>query len=432
MTMKRLFAAFLISILILGTAAAQTRPLRVIDPFAVLDAYLETYPDRSVDALALEHAENGQSNAKQLLLDDPDGWDVAFLWSNDVSLAALDDTGLLLDLKQEADLAERADDLYPAVQSAVTIDGRLAAMPIWMTGAVQKLTMLTVDTIEKNGLSDILTPLGVNDENRPQTFAELCELGERYMALSAETRRGTAFNAGAISGNPTAYFLNWMIELYTAQYCGADGTVAYDTDAFRKAVADVDALAGALSSDPKLLYRKDGSTTIYSMVSDSGSALISSYGEPLYLGIGNNTVFPTRLKMAVVNVHSDQQAEALDFVRYAIQNFRTESDVMLLVHPDYEALARQSYDETIAGQIAQHEDQSVIDALIAERDAGDYPRFYSREAIAFYSQTVAPRLTFPRIPRFDAYKIAKAYATGKLDVDGLIAVLTETVQNAMN
>lgn len=426
--MKRILAVCITLLLLLGAAAAQAQSLRVLDEAGIADAYLEAYPDRTVDVLTHTTAESGQSNEQELLLDDPDGWDVALIWSNAANLTALDDASLLLDLNQDSDFAERADGFYTAVQNAVTIDGRLVAMPVYMTGAVQQFSLLPQDYIDKYELSDLLTQLDLGGESRPQTFAELCGLAQRYLALPAEARRGTTFNCDVMSGNATAYFMRYMIELYTAQYCDQAGNIVYDTPAFRSAVADVDALAVALSKASKVLYMKD-SNMICGLLNDSGSALISSFSPLLYLGISDNTALPAVLLLAVVNPQSEQQEEAFDFVRCAIQVFQAESDVVLIANPDYETLARQNYDETIAIQIQQNEDQSVIDALIAERDAGGYPRFYSRDDIEAYRQNAAPRLTFPCIPQFDAYTISQAYAAGKLDVDSLIDALTEATQN---
>lgn len=426
--MKRLFAASLIVILLCGTAAAQTTALRVYGDYAVRDNYQATYPDRLVDSIPYSY-ENGQSNALEALLQHPDGWDVAIVDSTDVNLAALDDAGLLMDLSQEPDFAQRADALYETIRSAVLRNHKLLAIPLTITGAVQQMSIPYAAALKEHPMKDLLPLLELTETDRPGTFAELSDLAQRYMALSAETRRGTAFNADVLSGNPKAYYLRYMIELYTAQYSDAAGSVAYDTAVFRQAVADTGALADALISDRKLLYPQNGSNTIYNLVNDAGTMLLSNYGVPLYLGIGDNTAVPARLKMVIVNPGSSRLAQAIDFVRSAIQYYRAEGEVMLLENPDYETLASLAYDEIIAAQISQGEAQAVIDALNQERALGEYSHFYSRDAIEQYRKNIVQRLTFPKIPPLNTTEIANAYAAGKLDLEGLIAVLAGSAQN---
>ena len=67
----------------------------------------------------------------------------------------------------------------------------------------------------------------------------------------------------------------------------------------------------------------------------------------------------------------------------------------------------------------------MIDRLVSLRDAGDDSQYYSSEEIARYREHVAPYLTFPRCGRVASWSLATRYLDGALDLEGLIAALSE-------
>jgi len=236
----------------------------------------------------------------------------------------------------------------------VTDGDRVLAVPAFLTGSVMQLAMQATSRT-KDGVLDLLTPLGLTTADAPRTFDELCAMAERYMALPAQTRKGRAFHLDAAAGNPRAYFLAYLIDLYTAQYCDADGNISYDTPTFRQALESLEAMAAALQTEPKISYGQGG--TIYSLFSDASSTLLSDFSDLLYLRVGDNTAIPAKMGMLIVNANTARKAEALDFVAYSAEKHEAQSGPALLEKMDYDALARRSYDENIQAQIYQKEDQ---------------------------------------------------------------------------
>lgn len=418
--MKRL-AVLLLALCLLG-GSAQAQGLRVLGMSLSGGPYQEAYPEYQVEEIPIDFDEMGRFHTQRFLLDNPQGWDVACIWSNECDLDALAEAGLLMDLSGDSTLAQWAADLHAPIRRAVSRDDQVLAVPTFLFGAVMQMTMVTA-TQPRQGNKDLLGPLGLTQADAPTTFEELCAMAQRYAALPKEIRKGRTFQYDATTGNPKAYFLAYLIELYTAQYSDKQGYVVYDTPTFRQALADLEKMAAALQKDPKLSY--SGKEPIYPLFADGGPCVLPTmdYQHFLYLGVGDNRNIPARLEMLVVNPHTQSKAEAIDFVIRSIRNAEAQAGPMLLERFDYDALARRSYDENIEAQIYQKEAQAVIDGLIRERDSGEYPRYYSREAIQRYAQNVVPFLTFPRIPRVDRYALAEEYVRGRLDGEGLMEAL---------
>lgn len=422
--MKRLTVFLLAFCLLWGTASAEA--LHVLNPGWGREGYEERYPDRAMEEIRVEYDDNGNTNTQKFLLDNPNGWDVAFLETRECDLAALGAAGLLMDLREVEELAGRVGNMHAPIREVVTDGDRIVAMPLTIFGSVMQLAMLPTFRT-KEGELDLLTPLGLSMADAPKTFDELCDLAERYMALPKEMRKGRVFHHDAAAGNPKQYFLAYLIELYTAQYCAVDGSISYDTPEFRHALERLESMAAALQADPKFTYGQ--TSTVYGLVYDGSSNLLSDkLYTKLYLRIGENTSVPAQLGMLIVNANTTLKAEALDFVLCAVENNEYMFGPSLYASMDYEALARSSYDQNIKAQIHQNEDQSVIDRIIRERDSGEYPGYVARETIESYAQNVAPRLTFARVPWVDRYAISKEYVRGRLDMEGLIEKLNSEAE----
>lgn len=412
--MKKVIAAILALCLLYSVASAEA--LRVVDLNQNdCDAYRSVYPDRSVEIIESGWDEQGRSKAQEYLLDNPESWDVARIRTNSNNLAALAKQGLLMDLSDDDMLSQRVAMMYPAIRAVVTQDDQLLAIPTSLYGEVMQLSFASVYQD-----IDILTQLGISRKEAPHTFEELCALAERYMALPKETRKGTVFNYAAATSNAKQYFLYYLIELYTAQYCDDNGHVNYDTPVFRNALNALETLCAVLETDPKMTYTSDGK--VYELLGDASSFLLSEE-ELLYLGIGDNKNIPASLQLLIVNKNTPNATEALEFLALAATEDETFSAPYLLEQIDYDSLARQSYNDNIEAQKYQQEDQSVIDMLERERDSGEYKRYLSRDSIARYAQQVTPLLTFPCYAYVNAYDISNEYAMGSLSADALIEKL---------
>ncbi len=426
MRSKRIVAALLALGLLCGAACAEPADnvLRVIDFWGTADAYRAQYPDRAVEEIEKTYDQDlGRFNTPELVTGGD--WDVACLSTRECDLAALYKTGLLMDLSGEKAAAGLTDGLYPAVRSAVTADNRLIALPVSLYGIVMQFSFLYA--ADEQAKADLYAKLGLTAADAPRTFADLCSLGRRYMALPAATRKGTVFDYDCATGNMLSYFLGYLIDLYAAETCDAQGRVEYDTPAFRTALGDLESMIEALQTDPKVRYGENGSLS--TVVYDASSSLIN--GDALFLRIGEGKNTPAQMDVIVVNAATPHKAEALDYLAVAAGRVSTNMTPLLYAQLDYDALLRQSYEENIAAQIEQGEDQSVIDTLTRLRDAGDERYYYSRAQIAGYAENVAPNLTFPRVPSLTSYPIAEEYAKGRMDADALVAALdAEAVKTA--
>ena len=149
-----------------------------------------------------------------------------------------------------------------------------------------------------------------------------------------------------------------------------------------------------------------------------------------FLQLGDNQSIPARMGMAIINPKSQHIQEAVDYILLMNDQNASHTAPVFYQVIDYDALVRQSYDEDIAAQIEQQEDQSVIDELIARRDAGDSSGYqYSKAEIEHYRTEVMPRLIFPQTTYIDTQSAVQQYMLSKLDTEGFIAALNEAAVN---
>jgi hypothetical protein len=426
MNMKRLFSTFLAVCLLAGAsgvACAESSPLRVLAGNAqTAEAYRQAYPDRAVQVIDVDYEQGYRGNLAELLAGGD--WDVAFIGTQEFDLAALADEGLSADLGAFPAIAARADNLCPSIRAAATVGGKLVAFPAgYVAGMVMGIRLMGVpgsysDEYTRRAAAHLET-LGFTQDDQPRTFAQLCALGERYMRQPGDARRGTAFIT--VEGNQTAYVLNLLIDLYASQYLATGEYASFDTEVFRTALSQAAALGAALAADPKNTYDDDG--LCFPLLNDCSQLIL---GDGVFLQLGEHRSLPARMNLAVVNPESPNAQAAVDYILFSDEKNACYSAPALYQSVDYDALVRQSYDEDIAAQIEQHEDQSVIDRLIALRDAGDTSRYaYTEAEIERYRTEVAPLLVFPQADAIDTQSAARQYLLGKLDADGFIAALNQ-------
>ncbi len=431
MSMRKVFCILLAIGLLAGTASAEG--LRVYDGYFSDDTYKQTYPDRELVQFHSDYDDAGRCDIQERLLQDPTGWDVAVIGTEQCDVAVLDQAGLLMDLSGDSFTSQEVGRMYAPIQGAVTREGRLLGMPTLLFGLVMETQMgRIVFNSRTKEYVDIAEKLGFTEADYPSTFDELCLLAQRYMDLSKAERKGTVFHIDAAASNAKNYFLYYLISIYTAEYCDETGHVEYDTPEFRGSLESLEAMAKALKSQPTVTYGEGAS--VYGLVSDGGTSLLSR-SPSQHLHIGNSTAIPARLYMVVVNSNTPRKNEALDYITCAVAAKDSDRDVKLLDGVDYETLALALYDDLIADAYIELETryqkgdknhdimQESIAGMLQDRESGDYIHFYPKEAVENYVQNVVPHLTFPRVPQMDMYAIAKEYVRGKLDADGLIAKL---------
>jgi hypothetical protein len=421
--MKRMIAMLLMLCLLLSlasTALAQnTDALRIFDEWGACEAYAKQHPDQPIENLNQPNDGNVAFDLFGTLLSGE--WDAAIVDTRDVNLQALYDAGLLADLSGDEAIAAQVSSMYAPVRDAVTKDGKTIGVPFLMFGLTQHISL--------TDNADTLAQLSMNEADKPTTFAEFAALCDRYMALDAETRRGTTFYGDIKPSSAKLYFIELFTTMYAAENRQTDGSVDFDTDAFHEGIALCGHIAETMQSQ-KTLYKKENSS-LYCLTSEASNHWFENinYGQCV-LTVGTEKQCPASMDVFIVNAKSSRKELAVDFVR-SLMNMHPEwTGVEMMEQIDYDALAKLSYDQDIAAQIEQHEDQSVIDKLTAERDSGNYTRFYPEWTLETYRSEIVPYLKFPYAPYFDTYTPAQDYVAGKLDMDGLIQRLGQAVENS--
>jgi len=431
--MKRWICILAAACLLCGAAAADTTPLRVFSIGAnTPEDFAAKYPDLPVELIHVSYDSSGLSNKRELLL--AGNWDVATVAvgsgkADDITLQELYSSGLVMDLSQSTALAARAEGLFPAVKDAVTAGGMLLALPyrLYRDVAQYQITTWPGET------QSTFARLGFTQADIPHTFRELADLAEAYMALPAETRKGTIFDVNCVDSSAYAYFLYYLIELYTAEFCDAAGIVDYDTPAFRASLEDLQRLISALDKDPKVRRAQDGS--LCGIINDASQMFSGSSADRINLDlyIQNGERIPANLRVLVVNPHTTQVDKALHYVSVLAAESAAWFDPLLYADADYAALARLAYETQLADLQAGDAKPAYVDTFIStyENDPEAYyaQSVYSRAQLADYQSNTAPRLAFPPVPLVSAATAAETFIhNNELDAEGLIRYLNESVQ----
>jgi len=414
-----------------GAAAAGTTPLRIIGMsglgYYTQEQFNELYPDLPVEDVPFESSSEEENNARELLLGG--NWDVAEIevgsqWTTDITLQELYDLGLAMDLGADAALAEKAEALFPAVKDAVTADGKLAGIPCTIFRKVMQLSLYTPQGDTESPFQN----LGFTQADIPQTFTDLCDLAEAYAALPKSERKGTAFDIDCISVSSYRYFLNYLIELYTAEFCDEAGNVNYDTPAFRAALDDLQRMSDALDTGKAFTYGKDGSA--WGVIHDAGSELAGSSEDnrDLNLYLENSESIPARMSVLIINPATTNLENALRLVSILVDQEYVQFAPLLYTDTEYNELVRRAYEEDVAFmELWEDEYLDTYIELYADNPEAHY--MYSRAQLEDYRQNVAPYLTFHPVPRVSADTAVRTYLkNNKLDVEGLIRYLNDSVR----
>ena len=422
--MKRFLAITLAMCLLAGLAGfarSESAPLRVLaGNVQTAEAYRATYPDRDVQIIDVDYEQGYRGNLAELLA--AGEWDLAFISTQEFALTTLVNEGLAMDLSAFPEITALADNLYPSVRAAVSVNEKLVAVPMgFVASMVMGIQLMSISELNTSKYTERaaahLEALGFSADDQPRTFAQLSALGQRYMQLPKDARKGTTFIT--LECNQTAYVLELLLNLYESQHLATGEFSSFDTEVFRTALAQLDALSAALATDPKNTYDDNG--LCFPLLNDSSQMILS---DGVFLQLGDHPSIPARMDLAIVNPKSSRAQEAVEYILFSSDQDACYDAPTLCQTIDYDALVRQSYDLDIAAQIQQREDQSVIDRLIALRDARDASGYqYSKAEIERYGAEIAPKLIFPQTVYIDTQSATQQYLLGKLDADGFIAAL---------
>lgn len=408
--MKRWICLMITLCMLCGAASAES--LRVSSAWYGNERYQALHPEAELKVFTYE------DDIDELLRTGE--WDVLCLSTDEVSLDELYERGCLLDLSSVPEAAALSEGMYPTIRAACCAGEKLVALPAGFIGLnTYCYRLLGTDHRGEEDAEQLsmLEQLGFTKDDLPTTFAEVCELGVRYMALSRETRQGTAFlwSEGVKPGWTLLYN---MIRAYLCEATEQDGSISFDTPEFRKALTDARPLLDAFAADPKSTYSPDGRRRM--LLSDSG---LSEYGS--FPHVTADTSIPAFLDVVVVNPQSPCLEQAIEYALCAAQ-VEGEMALLLYASADYDEQLALSYDRNIAAQIEQGEDASVIEALEKLKAEGDESRFVPRKTIERYREEVMPNLVFRRCAMEKegiATRVLSDYLQGEMTDDELIAAL---------
>ncbi len=421
--MKRLLSLMLTLCLLLGlqcVAFAKEDALLVLDGWRTVDGYRAQYPKRAIQSIG-RFDESGESTVRETILSGE--WDAAVISTDELSLAELDALGLLLDLKTAPEAAKLAEGLYPRILAGCSVGEKLVALPAGFlsTRAYNYRLLGTNHYGEEDAEAMALRErLGFTQDDQPLTFSDVCRLGLRYMALDAATREGTSFltSDGALQGYT---LLRDMILVYQTEATNEKGEIDFDTLHFHIALAEAEPLLEAFAAAPKRTYGEDDVRPRTVLTTGLG---VETYG--VYPRVIDGRDIPAFMDVVIVNPNSPHLSDALDFARIANEHARDGREWLLhYENADYDAALRRSYDEDIAAQYREGEDQSVIDELEARKAAGDESHFTPRRVLEHYREQNVSRLSFPRWKSCSYSDAIMEYLAGTLDADGLIERLNE-------
>lgn len=403
----------LLMTLCLLCSAASAESLRVSSAWFADERYQELHPEAKLKVFTYEDDVDELFRTGE--------WDALCLSTDAYSLSELYEKGYLLDLGTVPEAAALSEGLYPTIRAGCSAGDTLVALPAGYIG-LQTCGYRLMGTDHNGELDEeqlaLRERLGFTEADQPTNFAQVCELGVRYMALSRETRKGTTF-LWSDDTKPGYILLYNMIRAYLCEATQEDGTVSFDTPEFRKALADARPLLDAFEADPKRTYDENG--RIRTVLNEAVG--LTGYGAFPYATEDDS--IPAFMDVVVVNPKSPNLEQAIDYALCASQVTGSMA-LQLYASADYDEQLAISYDDNIAAQIEQGEDASVIETLEKLKAEGDESRFVPRKTIERYREEVMPNLVFRRCAMEKegiATRVLSDYLQGEMTDDELIAAL---------
>lgn len=426
--MKRLLIIALTLCLLAGNVAMAENETDIFTTFYGLNTleYRQLYPDRAVHDVDIPTDRNGYVGFEELLMGGD--WDIAYVYATDYDLARLAEAVPLLDLSAQEGYQERFDKMYPKVQEAVTVDGQMVALPVWLNAAVMQIQIVHTTFDKKRNEIDLRAQLGITDADLPATFSELADFAVDYMALPRETRQGTCFNTeiGDLTSNTsTRYYADYLIDLYAHEVYDGSTPLNFDTPMFRQGLDDIDRIVKALKSDPKKTFRDDGSMCF--VQSGSGS-LEHGY---INLHLGDTQKISAALGVVVINANTQHLAEALDYLEICYTTSMLDVGTSVYGGMTYDEMLDIILASALEFVPFYGGDDDRMGEVQKAMETREYPGMTSPKAAQVFGEQVAPYLSFEALPKVDPYKPVKDYANGNLNKDEFIAKLNALYADAM-
>ena len=387
------------------------------------EQYMAVFPDRSAADIRLEYGE-----WYPYIANPENEWDLGFFSLEDGSLEELIRAGRVLDLSGSQTIMAQVEKLYPKVQEALGLDGRIYAVPHVMFPAYNGLMAINPDKWQQ---------LGWSFDKAPRTFAELCALAEEYMAIDRQTCRGTRFlGDGDTAAASRRLLLQELVNLAYGEAMAKGDASAIDTPAFREALTQIQAAYKALS---KKQAAPDKNGMSYGLIWDGGQSNLDYRDDiRLRLRLGDAPVFPQRLGVCVINADSPRKEAAIQYMEWLAQNTAAQFLPELNAQVSAQEIAKRALEDDLLHYSLEsrvragisEEDKAHIEKLKGMLAAGSYEAYYGpdEEILARYRKEVAPNLTIMTRKFPVTYDIQKDYLNGKLDADAFIKALAEAAK----
>ncbi|MDD3412318.1 MAG: extracellular solute-binding protein [Eubacteriales bacterium] len=202
-TLKRIACALLALCVLCSAALAEKRTLCIAQG-DVPAGFRSAHPEVSIKLLSY----SSRITEMDLLM--KDGLDAAALYSGSLDMDALKSAGVLYDLSESAVIREAVSRMHPDIQKYVTDDaGRIVALPYSLYDP------------SFYWLQSAWDAAGLTEEDVPQSYTQLLDFLEKWMARTAEhpekkicVSRLTYYT---VTGVREYEFTNWLMDML--RYC---------------------------------------------------------------------------------------------------------------------------------------------------------------------------------------------------------------------
>lgn len=365
-----------------------------------VELMIERMPDAAVYPIASYY--DGVNGLCRAMAGDTPEVDVAFLELAESSLSQLAEQGVCADLSGYPALTEAVAGMLPALQEAVTRDGKLIAVPVDAYGFGYTANLAVMER------------LGLTEAALPRDYVSLCAFITRWNDQWVEDYPDLM--PMYLSGDLRGDLLRAMVQDYLG-YCQASGeALSFDTPLFREML---DALAAMRCDALDQIPQKEGEEGVWSreMLLENGMQVVGNfYGyvppdreRAIFMKLTPTAAcaIPLRVRIMVLSAGSSQLDAGAGLIACELETRSSEARYTLdaeTVAPaeraDYaqrlEQLEKELKVTRSACEHAEGEQRAQLEEMAAYQEAQlAYARVYQRyevmpEALSYYRREIAP------------------------------------------
>ncbi|QTE74297.1 ABC transporter substrate-binding protein [Clostridiales bacterium FE2010] len=260
------------------------------------------------------------STVLQDMMNKDSGTDIYVLPYDGTNFNALKNRGYLADLGDNAEIAEYVNRMYPYIQDALKVDGKIIGVPIGLTGNTFGFSY------------NVWKQIGGTEEELPKTWDQFLDWFEKLPERLEGTEISICDDPYAASSLPGMFMEAVMLQYQMLKESKGEELV-FNTPEMKNLIERI------YNMDFKSLGMKsweDDDNNSY-VVNNNESAIISSYtmapmgqeysnsGYPMALSLAENEepIMPVQIYIACVNPFSEHAKEAKEFLALAMGNLET-------------------------------------------------------------------------------------------------------------